>query len=318
VKGFDFKVDRWTLAARVLRRAIIRRAICRPAEGAPPSALFCSYRDLIGIEVLSSGSFEQEFLELAKSIVSSHIDHGTLRSGPTIAIDVGANIGTHSLFFSTIADRVLAFEPNPPVALVCQANALAARIDRIEVFNIALSDRCGTASLFARQDGNFGWASLEICGPDRPPVSVKVEQGDDFILPRIAANERVVLLKVDVEGHEPSVFRGISKLLEQHRPIVVFESLSSAHLRSCRQILETVGYNRFEAVQRDWESTGRAGKVLSLLSGMTSIRLSPVDFTIDRFYSAVVARPYETRSECERYASAGTPLTEKPIQKDAP
>lgn len=291
VKSAEFKVDRWTLAGRFLRRSIIRRAIRRRAECAPPSAFFCSYRDLIGVEVLCSGSFEQELLELTKSIVLGHVGRGGFPSDKTIAIDVGANIGTHSLFFSTIADRVLAFEANPPVALVCQANALAAAIGRIEVFDIALSDRCGIASLFAPRDGNFGWASLEICRPDRPPVSVKVERGDDFILPRISANERVVLVKIDVEGHEPSVFRGISKLLEQHRPVVVFESLSSAHLQSCRQILETVGYDRFDVVQKDWESNGRAGKLLSLLSGTTGIRLSPVDFAIDRFYSAVVARP---------------------------
>src|SRR5262249_39334997 len=111
VKDADFKVDRWTLAARFLRRAIIKRAICRRAKHDSPSALFCSYRDLIGIEVLSTGSFEQEFLEFAKAIVLNHVDRETLGPKKTIAIDVGANIGTHSLFFSTVADRVLAFEP---------------------------------------------------------------------------------------------------------------------------------------------------------------------------------------------------------------
>ena len=315
----QFRIDRVKLFTRALRRVILRSSIYRsPIVNTMPLASFCSHRDLIGIEVLCSGSFECEFLELSKSLVNDHVAGQGGISCSKIAVDVGANIGTHALFFSTITDRVLAFEPNLPVSLVCQANALAAGTDKIEVFNIALSDRSGTASLFAPRGGNFGWASLEISNPDRTPVSVRVERGDDFILPRIAANERIVLVKIDVEGHEPNVFRGISGVLRQHKPVIIFESLSSSHLLSCRQVLEPLGYLRFDAVHKDWEDKGYAGKLLSLFSRKTSIRLIPVDFTADRFYSAVVGYPSESGSPASRclHAGAGPPLADNSEHKD--
>jgi FkbM family methyltransferase len=308
----SLKVDRWKLISRNLRRTILRDLIYRPpGDDFSQCPSFCSHRDLIGIEVLCSGSFECEFLELSRSIVFDHIADNNWETESRVALDIGANIGTHALSFSTLVDRVLAFEPNRPVALVCQANALAAGADNIEVFNIALSDRAGTASLSVPRSGNFGWASLEIARPDRPPVAVRTERGDDFIIPRINPGERVVLVKVDVEGHEPSVFKGLTAILQQHRPVVIFETLSSAHLAACRKVLEPLGYPRFDAVQKDWENRGYAGKLFALLSGKTGIQLIPAETIEDRFYSAVVARPATAAfGSADLNASARPPLAD--------
>ena len=291
--GLSYVAPRRKLAARAIRRSIIRRTIYAPSAGdKTPTVSFCSQRDLIGIEVLCSGTFETEFLQLSRSILLDHLsgNEGSVR-GRKIAIDIGANIGTHALFFSSIVDKVYAFEPNPPVALVCRANALAANANNVEVFELGLSDCGGTASLFVPKAGNFGWASLEISDESRPGTTIKLERGDEFILPRLGDNERIVLMKTDVEGHEPSVFRGLLETLRLHRPVVFFESISSAHFLSCKGLLESVGYARFEALEKDWENRSGAGKFLSLLTGKTRIRLQPVDPTTDRFYSSIVARP---------------------------
>lgn len=285
-----YKVERWRLFDRALRRAILRKAIRRAPEEESASVSFCAHKDPIGIEVLCSGTFEREILILAKAILQDHISSENISSFPKVAIDIGANIGTHALFFSTLVDRVFAFEPNPSVALVCRANQLAARRLNVEVFDRALSDHGGKASLFVRQGVDFGGGTLEGPSREESPIFVTTERGDDFIQPRLKADERIVLVKVDVEGHEPKVFSGITEILKKHKPVVFFESPSSAHLLSCKQVLESSGYTRFDVIETDWGEK-QFSRLLSLISGKTEISLRPIDLSKDHFRSSVVARP---------------------------
>jgi FkbM family methyltransferase len=291
VKKIRYKASRWSLASRALRRVIIQRLIFPWSDDtASFFPAFLSHYDLIGIEVLCSGTFEKEFLALSRTILAEHISCQKLGPGPKVAIDVGANIGTHALYLSTIVDRVLAFEPNPPVALVCRANKLVAARANIEIFDIALSDHSGIASLLSGAK-EFGGASLDRSDLGTSLTSVRVELGDSFIQPLIRADERVVLIKIDVEGHEPKVLKGILNVVRRHRPVIIFESSSRAHLSSCTEILESVGYMRFDAVQKDWEDKGGIGKLLTFVLGRTEISLKPIDRSQDHFYSSVVARP---------------------------
>jgi FkbM family methyltransferase len=207
-----------------------------------------------------------------------------------VAIDIGANIGTHALYFSMLVDRVLAFEPNPPLALVCRANGLAAARGNIEIFDIALSDHNGTELLFVYAM-DYGGASLDRVYPDTSSVSVAVKRADDFIQPLIKENERVVLIKIDVEGHEPRTLNGIPNIVSRHRPVVIFESASRTHLLSCIKILESVGYVRFDAVQKSWDENSGLSKLLALALGKTEVSVLPINHSKNIFYSAIVARP---------------------------
>jgi hypothetical protein len=50
-------------------------------------------------------------------------------------------------------------------------------------------------------------------------------------------------VKIDVEGHENSVLRGMTECLRQHRPrVVMFEYLQRTNLRETMALFETVGY----------------------------------------------------------------------------
>src|SRR5438270_1261023 len=128
------------LIKRALFRLFVSRIIRNRARSEIP-VTFCSPDDLIGVEVIASGTFEGEFLALTKVILAQHLAKLPVSPQRTAIFDVGANIGTHALFFSSLADIVCAFEPNPAVALVCRANALAANRKNVAVFEIALSDR---------------------------------------------------------------------------------------------------------------------------------------------------------------------------------
>src|SRR5215831_21131041 len=61
-----------------------------------------------------------------------------------IAVDVGANVGFFAYALADIADRVLAFEPNPDYAFFARWMLRG----RAEVRELALSDACGRGTLY--------------------------------------------------------------------------------------------------------------------------------------------------------------------------
>ena len=53
-------------------------------------------------------------------------------------------------------------------------------------------------------------------------VPVHVSRGDS-LLEEFPTLTPPALIKIDVEGHEPAVFRGLSRTFRDHRPIIIFE-----------------------------------------------------------------------------------------------
>lgn len=131
-----------------------------------------------------------------------------------LAVDVGAHLGDYTYFMRRASRGCLAFEPNP---------ALAARLrqrfpTRVTVREAAVSDRPGRAVLRIPRDG-LGLATIEptntVSGDEE--VDVEIVTLDE------AVREDVAFLKVDVEGHEMSVFHGAERLLQRCRPNVIAE-----------------------------------------------------------------------------------------------
>ena len=136
--------------------------------------------------------------------------------GKGVALDVGANVGNHSLAFSEFFDRVYAIEPYPPV--YDRLVARRAIADNIYTYLIALSDRMGTASFKAPETDNLGIGQISPEGE----LSVEVLRGDEFVRTEIGAS--VGFVKIDVEGHELEVIRGLAETLRADRPTVMFEA----------------------------------------------------------------------------------------------
>jgi len=244
------------------------------------------------VEVIASGTFEGEFLTFTKVLLAQHLAKLPVAPQRTAVLDIGANIGTHALFFSSLVDLVFAFEPNPAVALVCRANALAAQRKNVAVFEVALSDRIGRTRLYAPVAGEFGWATLEPNTASKGAVvEVETDLTDTFIAARVDGT-RIVLIKIDVEGHEASVLKGMPKTLADHRPIVIFESLSLQHLNLCRSILAASGYQHVFSVERSWDRGGRFSKLLSILQGRLAVYLGKINLSSERRYGMVVALPW--------------------------
>lgn len=154
-----------------------------------------------------------------------------------LVVDVGANIGNHTLYFALICGSyVQAFEPNPTAAAYLERNVvLNDMAARITVHRVALGDHDGHATM---RNSNLG-IELGEAQPD--------EDGD--IVMCALDNLRIGrprLLKVDVEGAELSVLHGAQSLIGTHRPIVVVEAKTVEALAGISDFLtQDHGYVRF-------------------------------------------------------------------------
>jgi FkbM family methyltransferase len=120
-------------------------------------------------------------------------------------VDIGAFIGTHSLFFSLFcpAAQVFSFEANPNTYWKLQRNLEANNVTNCQTFNIGVSDVAGHAILREANETNRGATHLSA-----GEGSIAVAPLDSFNL------RNVRVMKIDVEGMELRVLHGAVETLK--------------------------------------------------------------------------------------------------------
>jgi FkbM family methyltransferase len=163
------------------------------------------------------GRYEPAELTLLRNLVSAL---RPLRSDLAF-FDVGANVGTHSLFLSRHADAVHAFEPNPAVACKIVEKITRNGIVNITVHPIGLSDANATLPFYPPSGENAGVGTFVHDGQLLEPIMLDTRRGDDYFKSR--ALPRIDILKMDIEGFEPRALFGLRERLNSDRPIIVME-----------------------------------------------------------------------------------------------
>ncbi|MDP1795263.1 MAG: FkbM family methyltransferase, partial [Acidimicrobiales bacterium] len=169
-------------------------------------------------------------------------------------VDVGAHIGTFSLAAAAAGCDVVAIEGSPANVRLLLASKARNAFDRLQVVHAAATDFEGSLSFIPKQ----AWG--EIAVPDMvQPGEEQVELPAvtvDRVVERAGWN-RVHLVKIDVEGAELSVLRGMQQTLAaEPSPHVIIE-INELQLRKhgttgseVKQHLADLGYRLF-FVDRD-------------------------------------------------------------------
>ncbi len=180
-----------------------------------PMVIFAN--DNIGLTINQFGRFEHAELELLFDFLKPVQD--SFENG--IAIDIGANIGNHSLFFSNYFSQIYAFEPNPLTHQLLSINASFK--NNITTFCCGLGDTKGQFILAINPINTGGsFVITDTTKPNNETKSVDIEVLDDFL----TTEKPVRFIKIDTEGCEYSVLIGASKIILEHKPIIVFEEHS--------------------------------------------------------------------------------------------
>lgn len=253
------------------------------AEGRRQLAIFSF--DHIGHEIDLEGVYDREQLEVLIGCLAAW----GVETQAFTALDVGANIGNHALYFSEHFRQVVAFEPNPSTFELLRINA--GLVGNVVCRNFGLSSMDGQA-LLSPDTANLGASTLRAEGSCGVAVALRT-------LDSLGELYDVRLVKIDVEGHELDVLCGGAALLERERPIVVLEQRRSDFVdgRSpALAFLAGFGYRRFGVLVKTPPTDGGSwskyvvAPLRMLLAGRSlsievSDRIAPGD------YSFLVALP---------------------------
>ncbi len=172
------------------------------------------------------------------------ISKTTKRRGKRLAVDVGANIGNHSIFMRAfLSEHLIAIEPNPVVLTVLRKN-LDRNIDNYTIYACGVGEREGVASIAIPDNAthNVGMAKLSF---DEQGDEIRVKTLDSIIDKWQATQDEsfcVSVIKIDVEGMELSVLKGAVKTIKKHKPHIFVEAATDEEYRLLKHYLKGLSY----------------------------------------------------------------------------
>ena len=186
--------------------------------------------DSIGSEIIYNGYYEKSNLEALKKSFSPNIKNSTF-------LDIGANIGNHSIFFNNYFKKIVSFEPQKKTFQILSMNTN--KHDNIYIKNFGIHTENKKVKFYIPFDNN-GMASPKI-----KPINTYEE---DVELRKIDHNDykNVGFIKIDVEGNELNVLVSLNDLINQTLPVISFEL--NQNISSRKKILDFLhskGYSTF-------------------------------------------------------------------------
>lgn len=135
-------------------------------------------------------------------------------------IDVGANFGYHTIFFSKeVSENVYGFEPQHQNYQLLEYNIKNNNVSNAIIYNLACgNDKCDVKMPIIQTTNqvNMGDFTPNIITTKHYSITKSILL-DEFDFPQID------LIKIDVQGWEKLVLLGSSKLLTQYKPTLIVE-----------------------------------------------------------------------------------------------
>lgn len=228
------------------------------------------------IRFISGGQYERDNVEVLLSFV---------RDDTTTFVDVGANLGFYSLLMGGRlgpVGKVFAFEPHPDLAELARRNTHINGLPSvIKVHPFGLSD-VEAETDFSYPKGHLGGGTVGNFGlPEQfDLVRSKVRRLDDVL----DAGATVDLMKIDVEGHELAVLRGMQQVMARSSQLkILFENLGTYVDRSAKteDALRPYGFHLYAVIGDAQLSPLAPGELADFSGYVLAARPGQVD-TLDR------------------------------------
>jgi FkbM family methyltransferase len=228
------------------------------------------------LRFISGGQYERDNVEVLLSFV---------RDDTTTFVDAGANLGFYSLLMGGRLGpigKVSAFEPHPDLAELARRNTHINGLPSvIKVYPFGLSDVEGETD-FSYPKGHLGGGMVGDHGlPERfDLVRSRVRRLDSVL----DAGETVDLMKIDVEGHELAVLRGMQQVMARSSQLkILFENLGRHVDRSAKieDALRPYGFHLYAVVGDSQLSPLAPGELAGFSGYVLAARPEQVD-TLDR------------------------------------
>lgn len=141
----------------------------------------------------------------------------TIKTDTDHILDIGANIGTTSIFFGAQnpKSQVHAFEPNSSIFDVLLKNIKQSHLNNVTVYNFGLGEATENSYLDIKYEGNPGSAYISTA-PNGTKITLKRLDDIDSI-------DKFNVIKMDVEGYEYFVLLGGVNKIQKNKPKIIFE-----------------------------------------------------------------------------------------------
>ncbi|KAL6051331.1 FkbM family methyltransferase [Balamuthia mandrillaris] len=184
--------------------------------------------DIVSNTIQSSGYWMQTSTERILDIMHSKLGQEWKENGNTMLLDVGAHVGWLSLAVAAHGYKTIAVEPfswnlklmqasicaNPPLNKTLTLFPVGASNERKQCQSISDNINIGDVHVHCNTSFLFSKAQYSDRG------LVYVETLDDIL------QEQVLLMKIDVEGHELFAMQGAKQLLQTFPPGIIFTEYS--------------------------------------------------------------------------------------------
>lgn len=143
-------------------------------------------------------------------------------------LDIGANVGHYSLKFSELvgeSGHVLLFEPVLSTVDLLASNITKAPYQNLSIFNVAVSDKTTLVGMEVPKkypggkDSNYYRAHISSSSSELSILSISIDS--------LNIKHPIRLAKIDVEGHEINVLKGMESILRRDYPILIVEGDSN-------------------------------------------------------------------------------------------
>jgi FkbM family methyltransferase len=210
--------------------------------------------DHIGTRILLNGYYECEQLV-------SLVD--LLRLNNRLSdqfLDIGANIGNHSIYLAPFFKQIIAVEADPKIYKILQANIDLNSLTHVHAVNFAASDCEGSITFEPAIIGNLGTGKV-ISDKNSSSLlnSVRAIKVDN-LLPEYG-NIKINFIKLDIEGHEHNALSGLAEAIGKYEPIIAFESNDLESFMSVKKLMNGLGYYKFYSLQFPFASYPKLARV---------------------------------------------------------
>lgn len=196
--------------------------------------------DLIQKEIARTRNFfEKDILDTIAKMLPSP------RKG--IFLDIGSNIGNHTLYLfqNNLIQSAYCFEPIQDTFRILEKNISINKLqNKVMLFNVGVGESRGTAQIASYSKENTGMSQLKISNDGSIPI---------IAIDDIEFDYDISFVKIDVEGFELNVIKGMLGTIKKYKPTLFIEIRDQFFEDICKYLMP-VGYKYLKFDEGDENS----------------------------------------------------------------
>ena len=180
---------------------------------------YLDFLDPIDRKIILYKEYESDSVNFLENLFNQHsISH---------FLDIGANSGYYSIYFANKFEdlKVKAYEPNVVAFEKLKKTLSKCSLKNVEIFNYGLSNIEKKVKMITWYKHGYAKTNSVILEEFHDTNNSKIFETDLKVGDQLLnyKNEKICF-KIDVEGHELSVLKGLSKNLKENKCIILVES----------------------------------------------------------------------------------------------